>query len=112
MDDGHDEMWIEAPDAGSAALLMRESIGRIPAQLVQCAGSRWRVVVDGGGVQRPTVAEVIALVRCWLARTGLCAAEVHHGVRAFTVRRAPAGVSMASRDPCRRDALPRIAFSP
>lgn len=112
MDDGHDAIWIEAADAGSAALLMREGVGRIPARLVQCAGSRWRVVVHATGSQRPTAGEVIALVRCWLARTGLCAAEVHLGARAFTVRRAPAALATTSRDPCRRDTPPRIAFSP
>ena len=106
MDDRSDAIWIEAPDAVSAARLMRESVGRVPARLVQCAGSRWRVVVLTTSLRRPGISEVISLVRCWLSLTDLRAAEVHQGLRAFTVHRG----QPVSRDPCRRRS-PHTTFS-
>lgn len=88
MDEPH-PIWISAPDARSAALLMEESIGRLRTQLVQCSGSRWRVVILPHGARLPDVSEVIALVRCWLSRLGLSEAVLHLGARSFTVRCAP-----------------------
>ncbi len=82
-------MWIDAPDARSAALLMRESIGRLRAGLVECSGHGWRVVVLPDGARTPVLAEVIALVRCWLSRLGLPEAVLHVGVRTLTVRYTP-----------------------
>lgn len=91
-------MWIDAPDARSAAFLMRESIGRLRARLVECSGHGWRVVVLPDGAFMPVLAEVIALVRCWLSRLGLREAILHVGGLELTVRPAPPG-SLAP-DPC------------
>lgn len=91
-------MWIDAPDARSAAFLMRESIGHLRARLVECSGHGWRVVVLPDGALMPVLADVIALVRCWLSRLGLHEAVLHVGVRTLTVRLAPPG-SVAP-DPC------------
>ncbi len=79
-----DAVWIEAPDAVSAALLMRESVGRLPARLVQCAGSHWRIDVMA---HCPAMADVVALVRRWLSLADLGAVDVHEGTRTFVVHR-------------------------
>ena len=91
----------------SAALLMREAVGRVPARLVQCAANGWRVVIHTTGAKSPSIGEVVALVRCWLARSDLRSAEVHDGVRAFTVRRRTARPSLATPDPCALYVRPR-----
>lgn len=91
-------MWIDAPDARSAAFLMRDCIGRLRARLVECSGHGWRVVVLPEGARMPLLTDVVALVRCWLSRLGLQEAVLHVGMRTFTVRSAPPG-SVAS-DPC------------
>ena len=83
-------MWIDAPDARSAADLMRESIGHLRARLVECSGGRWRVVLLPDGAQLPAVHDVITLVRCWLSRLELSDAVVHIGLRRVTVRAVPA----------------------
>lgn len=80
------EIWIEAPDASSAAFLMRHLVGRLPVQLVQCAGWHWRVLVRPNNGRSPSMADVIALVREWLHVYGLPATRMHVGDHSFVVR--------------------------
>ena len=82
------EIWIEAPDASSAAFLMRHLVGRLQVRLVQCTGRGWRVLVrpDRGGPS--PIADVIPLVREWLHAYDLTATRMHVGNRSFTVRKA------------------------
>jgi hypothetical protein len=82
------EIWIEAPDASSAAFLMRCLVGRLRAELVQCTGRSWRVLVQPDRDRSPSMAEVIALVREWLRAYGLPATRVHVGDHSFVVREA------------------------
>jgi hypothetical protein len=82
------EIWIEAPDASSAAFLMRHLVGRLHVQLVQCAGRGWRVLVALEDSRPAPMAEVIALVREWLRAYGLPATRVHVGDHSFVVREA------------------------
>ena len=76
------EIWIEAPDASSAAFLMRHLVGRLQVRLVQCTGRGWRVLVrpDRGGPS--PVADVIPLVREWLHAYDLTATRMHVGTAA------------------------------
>ena len=55
------EIWIEAPDASSAAFLMRHLVGRLRVQLVQCTGRGWRVLVRPDRGRPPSMVDVIAL---------------------------------------------------
>ena len=80
------EIWIEAPDATSAAFLMRHLVGRVRAQLVQCAGRSWRVLVVPDDGRSSSMPEVILLVREWLRSYNLPATRVHVGDHSFVVR--------------------------
>lgn len=80
------EIWIEAPDASSAAFLMRHLVGRLRVQLVQCTGRGWRVLVRPDRGCPPSMVDVIALVREWLRAYGLPATRVHVGDHSFVVR--------------------------
>ena len=80
------EIWIEAPDASSAAFLMRHLVGRLRVQLVQCTGRGWRVLVRPDRGRPPSMVDVIALVREWLRAYGLPATRVHVGDHSFVVR--------------------------
>lgn len=82
------EIWIEAPDASSAAFLMRHLVGRLRVQLVQCTGRGWRVLVRPDRGRPPSMVDVIALVREWLRAYGLPATRVHVGDHSFVVREA------------------------
>lgn len=79
------QIWIEAPDASSAAFLMGHLVGRLPVQLVQCGGRSWRVLVAPDG-RSSSMAEVILLVREWLRSYGLPATRLHVGDHSFVVR--------------------------
>jgi hypothetical protein len=80
------EIWIEAPDASSAAFLMRHLVGRLPVQLVQCTGRSWRVVVSLADCGSSSIGEVIVLVREWLYSYGLPATRLHIGDHSFVIR--------------------------
>lgn len=80
------QIWIETPDAGSAAFLMRHLVGRLRVQLVQCTGRGWRVLVQPDRDRPSSIAEVISLVREWLRTSGLSATRVHLGDHSFVVR--------------------------
>jgi len=82
------QIWIEAPDASSAAFLMRHLVGRLRAQLVQCTGRSWRVLVHPDPDRSASMAEVISLVREWLRSYGLPATRVHVDNHSFVVREA------------------------
>ena len=82
------EIWIEAPDASSAAFLMRHLVGRLRVQLVQCTERGWRVLVRPDRGCPPSMVDVIALVREWLRAYGLPATRVHVGDHSFVVREA------------------------
>lgn len=84
------EIWIEAPDASSAAFLMRHLVGRLRVQLVQCTGRGWRVLVQPDRGRSPSPADVITLVREWLHLSGLPATRMHVGDHSFVVREARA----------------------
>jgi len=80
------EIWIEAPDASSAAFLMRHLVGRLHVRLVQCTGRGWRVLVQPDRGHPSPIADVIPLVREWLHADDLTATRMHVGNRSFTVR--------------------------
>ncbi len=82
------EIWIEAPDASSAAFLMRHLVSRLRVQLVQCAGRGWRVLVQPDRGHSSSMADVIVLVREWLRAYGLPATRIHVGDHSFIVREA------------------------
>jgi hypothetical protein len=80
------EIWIEAPDASSAAFLMRHLVGRLHVRLVQCAGRSWRVLVSTDDSRPAPMAEVIILVREWLHAYDLPATRLHVGDHSLVVR--------------------------
>ena len=84
------EIWIEAPDASSAAFLMRHLVGRLHVRLVQRAGYGWRVLVQPDRGYSSSIADVITLVREWLHVYHLPATRMHVGDRSFIVRGARA----------------------
>lgn len=77
---------IETADATLAALLMRETVGRMRARLQQCAGRGWRVLLLADDGVPVSVRDVISLVRDLLRARGLGEATVRHGSRSFTVQ--------------------------
>ncbi|MEX2255195.1 MAG: hypothetical protein WEC34_07145 [Acidimicrobiia bacterium] len=79
------EIWIEAPDASSAAFLTRHLVGRLRVQLVQCTGRGWRVRVQPDG-HPSSIADAIPLVREWLRLYHFTATRMHVGDRSFIVR--------------------------
>lgn len=79
------EIWIEAPDAASAAFLMRDVVGTLHVRLVQCSGRGWRVLVQPDRSDGSEVADAIPLVREWLIQHHLTATRMHVGDRSFVV---------------------------
>lgn len=81
-----EQIWIDTPDAESAAFLMRDTVGRLRAQLVQCSSRGWRVLVLADRDLPPVLDDVIALVRSWLRSRGMRETTLHIGSHGFTVR--------------------------
>lgn len=73
---------IEAPDAASAAMLMREAVGRFQARLVE-DGRHWTVVLAPDRPRAQLVLDALDLTQCWLAGSGVDAVTLRLGPRSF-----------------------------
>jgi hypothetical protein len=79
---------IDAPDAGAAAYIMSELVGRLDAELISPAtgGGRWSVIVHVEGKEYEVLSTVISSVERALRIHDLSEATLRFGLRSHTIR--------------------------
>lgn len=80
---------IDAPNAASAAALMRHAVGRFQSELVEADG-RWGVLLHPDRPQEQLVLDALGLAESWLEGAGLRSVEVSCRGRRYELRSADA----------------------
>lgn len=77
---------IEAPDAGSAAVLMQQAIGSFRPQLLEEEG-RWAVLIHPDREPDQLILDAIELVESWLSQASLASATLQYDDRRYRINR-------------------------